>query len=808
MTIRMTGMMSNLDTDSIIKEMMSAQSLKKTKIENKKTKLEWTMDKWKGLNSKIYGLYIGSLNKVKTVGNYAAKKATSSNEALITGTISGINASKASTGSHTISVSELASGQFITGNKTQSNITNSTKLTEIGGVNNDGTGKGFGKGETIKVTVGTGSDAVEKSLTVGDSTTVKDFVSFLQSSGLNADFDEGQQRFTISSKESGKDKAFSIISINEDAAVATAKGNVISALGKENESVANDFFNNYDKANKELNDKQDYYDSLPNSASNEDKIKAYDELLAAKQRIKDLEDNLIKYKKEQSEANYKQKAEDSVADKYTQDLKDGAPALQTERATIVSAVEKMYYDYDSSGNKKFSSDTMDAAKASLYSKLRQKAIDDINAGILDGTNKYDDEDSKQLAIEKKYKDLIATEVTTTNLNTEAENMFKDSLNSAFASAGQNYVNTTAGQAEVTTEFNNYSGTIQNEIAHLEKYVRSTKQDGSVNTDSYKYAIDNPPVGGTISYTDSLSKLGIANIEVDAKGSLVTGITPDNDTHIGDLTYVAATDAKLTFDGAAYTSSQNNITIGGVTIDIKGITTAPVTLNVTNNTENSYEMIKDFVKNYNEVLTEMCNGYYAKSAKGYEPLTSEQKKAMSDDEIDKWEKKIQDSLLRRDDTLGGLMNTMRTALQASVTVDGKKYSLASLGITTSNDWTERGLLHIQGDSDDTYLPSKTNKLQKMLEQDPELVGKIISGVTNNLYETLQKKMSTSTLSSALTFYNDKQMTKQVDDYKDQIKTWEEKLQDMEDRYYKQFTAMEKALAKLNSQSSALSGLMGS
>lgn len=806
MAIRMTGMMSNLDTDSIIKEMMSAQSLKKTKIENKKTKLEWTMDKWKGLNSKIYGFYTGSLNKVKTVGNYAAKKATSSNEALITGTISGTNASKASTGSHTISVSGLASGQFITGKQLLgSNISNSTLLTEIGGANN-----GFSEGETIKVTVGTGSDAVEKSLTIGKTTTVKDFVNFLKSSGLNADFDAGQQRFSISSKESGKDKAFSIISVNEATNITDAKKDIITALGgKEHESVANDFFNNYDKANKELKNKQNYYDSLPNSASNEDKIKAYDELLAAKQRIKDLEDNLIKYKKEQSEANYKQKAEDSVVNKYYNDLSNGVPALQTEHDAIVDAVEKMYYDYDSSGNKlQFSSDTMDAAKASLESKIRQEAINNINNGILNGTNNYVDEDSKQLAIETEYQNLLSAKLTTANINVEATKMVNDSIDSAFKSAAKNYVNTTAGQTEVTTEFNNYSGTIQNEIADLEKYVRSTKQDGSVNTDSYKYAIDNSPAGGSISYTDSLSKLGLANIAVGSNGSLTTGITPNNDTHIGDLTYVAATDAKLTFDGAAYTSSQNNITIGGVTIDIKGITTAPVTLNVTNNTENSYEMIKDFVKNYNEVLTEMCNGYYAKSAKGYEPLTSEQKKAMSDDEIEKWEKKIQDSLLRRDDTLGGLMNTMRTALQASVTVDGKKYSLASLGITTSNDWTERGLLHIQGDSDDTYLPTVTNKLQKMLEEDPELVGKIISGVTNNLYETLQKKMSTSTLSSALTFYNDKQMTKQVDDYKDQIKTWEEKLQDMEDRYYKQFTAMEKALAKLNSQSSALSGLMGS
>lgn len=806
MTIRMTGMMSNLDTDSIIKEMMSAQSLKKTKIENKKTKLEWTMDKWKGLNSKIYGFYIGSLNRVKTVGNYAAKKATSSNEALITGTISGTNASKASTGSHTISVSGLASGQFITGNKTQSNITNSTKLTEIGGVNNDGTGKGFGKGETIKVTVGTGSDAVEKSLTIGDTTTVKDFVSFLQSSGLNADFDEGQQRFTISSKESGKDKAFSITAINEDGTVSTAKNGLLAALGgSDHESVANDFYNNYSKAKKEVKDKKDYYDSIMvTSATNEEKVKAYDEWKAAEKSVKDIEDNLVKYTEDQWRATFTKDAQDQVATNYINNIK--ADPTSADYKAIVDAVDKMYYEYDQNGNKvqppKFSSSTLDAADVSFRSKTRQEAITNINNLIASG-KEYADEAAKQAAIETEYQSIYNQKVSAAGsiaavLNDEATLMYNESKESAFKSVGNNYVNSQAGQAEVTAI-----------VTGKEPQIKAKGNDTKTAIQAYEAAIT---AGGASTYTDSLSKLGLANIEVDANGKLNEHINKDSFGNDKDLTkmftYVAATDAELTFDGAAYTSSQNNITIGGVTIDIKGITTAPVTLNVTNNTENSYEMIKDFVKNYNEVLTEMCNGYYAKSAKGYEPLTSEQKKAMSDDEIEKWEKKIQDSLLRRDDTLGGLMNTMRTALQASVTVDGKKYSLASLGITTSNDWTERGLLHIQGDSDDTYLPSKTNKLQKMLEEDPELVGKIISGVTNNLYETLQKKMSTSTLSSALTFYNDKQMTKQVDDYKDQIKTWEEKLQDMEDRYYKQFTAMEKALAKLNSQSSALSGLMGS
>ena len=69
------------------------------------------------------------------------------------------------------------------------------------------------------------------------------------------------------------------------------------------------------------------------------------------------------------------------------------------------------------------------------------------------------------------------------------------------------------------------------------------------------------------------------------------------------------------------------------------------------------------------------------------------------------------------------------------------------------------------------------------------------------------MKSTTLSSSMTLYNDKQMTKDLTNYKDELKKMETYLKDMEDRYYKQFTAMETAMAKLNSQSNSLASLMG-
>ena len=233
--------------------------------------------------------------------------------------------------------------------------------------------------------------------------------------------------------------------------------------------------------------------------------------------------------------------------------------------------------------------------------------------------------------------------------------------------------------------------------------------------------------------------------------------------------------------------------------------------VSNDSTAVYDAIKDFVEQYNSALSEMNKYYYADSARGYDPLTDDQKEAMSDEEVEKWETKIKDSLLRRDSTLSGILETFRTSL-TGITVkasDGKTYSLANLGITTGKDYKEYGLLHIKGDEDDTDYADSENTLQSMINSDPDIVMEVMSGIASNLYNNINKKISTTTtMKSALSFYNDKEMTKQMTQYKKDIKSWETKLSDMEDRYYKQFSAMETALSKLQSQQNSLASYLGS
>jgi flagellar hook-associated protein 2 len=152
--------------------------------------------------------------------------------------------------------------------------------------------------------------------------------------------------------------------------------------------------------------------------------------------------------------------------------------------------------------------------------------------------------------------------------------------------------------------------------------------------------------------------------------------------------------------------------------------------------------------------------------------------------------------------------MRTAMSSSVEVDGKIYSLSMFGISTSSDYKENGLLHIYGDEDDSTYSSMEDKLKKALTENPDTVIDTLTGVTQKLFDALGNKMKGSSVSSAQTFYNDKHINNQLKQYTSSISKWDEKLKDMEDKYYKQFAAMETALQKLNSQSSYLTGLFSS
>lgn len=338
------------------------------------------------------------------------------------------------------------------------------------------------------------------------------------------------------------------------------------------------------------------------------------------------------------------------------------------------------------------------------------------------------------------------------------------------------------------------------------------------------------------FTEGLSKLGVnANFDVNQGrfyiNASATGeeynfdITASDATALDILglsesagaTKVDARDAIIEYNGVSYTGSSNTFELNGLTITAKGVTNGEaIQATVASDTDGVYNSIKSFVKKYNEMVDELTKLYNEAKPK-YDPLTDDERSKLSDTQIEQWEKEAKVGLLRRDETINNLLSSMRQILNTGIEVvdkDGntKKYTLSSLGIVTG-DYTENGKLHILGDADDPVYAGQTNTLKETLEKNPEIFSQFFAGSKENegiglqLYNSLNKAMSRSETSRSLTFYNDITLEKSIKEKDEDIDKWKEKLQKMEDKYYKQFTAMEKAMAAMQTQQSYLSSLMG-
>lgn len=270
------------------------------------------------------------------------------------------------------------------------------------------------------------------------------------------------------------------------------------------------------------------------------------------------------------------------------------------------------------------------------------------------------------------------------------------------------------------------------------------------------------------------------------------------------------DAEIELNGATFTSSSNNIEVNGLTFECKAIAD-DITITTEDDTQGVYDMVKDILKQYNEVINKLDKLYNAESSKGYEPLTDDEKDAMSEKEIEKWEGKIKDAILRKDSTLGNVFNSLKDEMAGAIEIGGKKWYLSDFGINTpsyfeSEDF-EHSMYHIDGDPDDLATSGKEDKLKTLIATDPDTVVSFFSGLAAKLYDKMNELSATSSYSSFGSFYDDKTVKSDLSSFESKIADAQQKLTEYEDKYYAKFAAMEKALAKLNSSSSYLSGLFG-
>ncbi len=279
----------------------------------------------------------------------------------------------------------------------------------------------------------------------------------------------------------------------------------------------------------------------------------------------------------------------------------------------------------------------------------------------------------------------------------------------------------------------------------------------------------------------------------------------------ESTRIEGQDAEIILNGAKFTSDTNTITVNGLSVTASAETDEEITITTDTDYDGIYDMIKDFITEYNDIMNEMTKLYGANSSRKYTMLSDEEKEAMTEDEVEKWEGTIKDSLLRRDKDLNAVIECMRGAVNKGYDIGGQTLFLVNFGVGTGSYFDtekgERNALHIFGDSDDDKYSDKENALKAAIAKNPDQVIELFAAVSKDMYNSLQKTMASTDYRSIYKVYDDKRMKIDYDNYTKKIKEEEKKLNAYEDKWYKKFSAMEVALSKLQSSPNSLASMLG-
>lgn len=261
----------------------------------------------------------------------------------------------------------------------------------------------------------------------------------------------------------------------------------------------------------------------------------------------------------------------------------------------------------------------------------------------------------------------------------------------------------------------------------------------------------------------------------------------------------AADGSIKFDGIDITGLKTNqTTVNGLTINLLQTSETASTINVQSNPEKPLAMIKDFVDKYNETIENLQKQLVEKRYRDFQPLSDEQKKDMTEKEIELWEDKARSGLLRNDPVLKSAMQDLRRAFMDSVTglAEGNINHLSQIGINTGN-YTEGGKLFIDEKKLSEALTNKPDEVMALFTTRDAAgngVGARVYDTLNNIVKNLSEKAGSSSSS-----VDNSTLSKKIKQMNDEISRWQDRLTRVEDRYWKQFTAMEKALSQMNSQS---------
>lgn len=367
-------------------------------------------------------------------------------------------------------------------------------------------------------------------------------------------------------------------------------------------------------------------------------------------------------------------------------------------------------------------------------------------------------------------------------------------------------------------------------------IKAIKQDGTMQTDEEAFSLTFDPsekslqdvldkinsdsnvsalydsFTGKISITSKYSGNNATGAEIEIEMSDEFKNFTQLDTNNVDAAWTGngseGKNAKFTLDGLVTERNSNTFTVNGYELTLKKASNTNITFSSATDTDGILESVTKFVDEYNKLIENLNKEIKEDKYRDFQPLSDEQKEDMTDKQIEQWEEKAKSGTLRNDSTITSALSQMRSILFSEVDGVTGASRLSDIGITTSANYLDNGKLIIDEEKLKKAISDDPNQVYELFAADGETDGE--KGVARRLVAAMDetRKNIITKAGSDGSVNNSFTLGRLLDNYKEQISSFEDRLTALEDRYWKQFTAMETAIQKANSQSTYLSNMFTS
>ena len=248
-------------------------------------------------------------------------------------------------------------------------------------------------------------------------------------------------------------------------------------------------------------------------------------------------------------------------------------------------------------------------------------------------------------------------------------------------------------------------------------------------------------------------------------------------------------------------SKNSLTLDNITYNVHSKGEAKLT--GVNDTTKAVENMKSFINDYNKLMEKVYDLVTKKKPNDYPPLTDDQKKEMTKEEIESWEAKAKEGILRNDSELRAFMDDIQSAIFGSL--EGFGITLKEMGISSHQDYNKKNQIQLDEEKFSNALIEKGDIVYKALTVSTS--DNKNEGIFEKLKDTVYKYAGSSTsifgkkagFDSSSTEVNNV-FSKEIKKQEDNIKRLIEKMENKEQQLYNKFAALESNLNKYNSQMS--------